>query len=165
MAAPHRGNTGFGTYFITADTFQKHSLFQSQGLAELFLQVLFHYRSQHKYLLHEFVVMPDHFHLLITPTLTLERALQLIKGGFSFRAKKELGFGGEIWEKSFHDRRVRSWEQYCAFRRYIHLNPVRKGLVSRAEDYPYSSARSGVVLDDVPQRLKPSGVVAGLSQR
>src|SRR6266566_7977562 len=36
--------------------------------------------------------MPDHFHVLITPTITLERALQLIKGGFSFRATKELGF-------------------------------------------------------------------------
>jgi len=57
--------------------------------------------------LHEFVLMPDHFHLLITPLSTLERALQLIKGGFSFRAKKELGFLGEIWEKSFYDRRVR----------------------------------------------------------
>jgi len=154
MAAPHRGNTGLGTYFITADTFQKHSFFQSERMAELFLQMLFHYRSQLKYLLHEFVIMPDHFHLLITPTLTLERALQLIKGGFSFRAKRELGFGGEIWEKSFYDRRARSWEEYCAYRRYIHLNPVKRGLVEKPEDYPYSSARPGMVLDAVPQRLR-----------
>jgi putative transposase len=51
--------------------------------------------------------MPDHFHLLITPFETLERSLQLIKGGFSFRAKKELGFGGEVWQNSYYDRRVR----------------------------------------------------------
>ena len=159
MAAPHRGNTGFGTYFITADTFRKHSLFQSDRMAGLLLDVLLSYRAQQKYLLHEFVIMPDHFHLLITPTLTLERALQLIKGGFSFRAKRELGFGGEIWEKSFHDRRVRDWEEYCAFRRYIHLNPVRRGLVATPEQYPYSSARL-MALDAVPQRLKPSGLVA-----
>jgi putative transposase len=57
-------------------------------MADLFVQVLLSYREQHKYLLHEFVLMPDHFHLLITPTLTLERALQLIKGGFSFRPKE-----------------------------------------------------------------------------
>jgi putative transposase len=160
MAAPHRGNTGFSTYFITAATFQKHSLFQSSRMAELFVQVLLTYRSQHKYLLHEFVVMPDHFHLLITPTLTLERALQLVKGGFSFRAKGELGFGGEIWEKSFHDRRVRDWQEYCAFQQYIHLNPVKKGLAELAEQYPYGSARAGMVLDAVPRRLKPSEVVA-----
>jgi putative transposase len=92
-------------------------------MARLFIHVLEHYRQQQKYLLHEFVLMPDHFHLLITPTLTLERAVQLIKGGFSFRAKKELGFGGEIWQPSFYDRRVRDIEEYRSFREYIHLNP------------------------------------------
>jgi len=159
MAAPHRGNTGFSTYFITADSFERHSLFQSDRMAGLLMNVLLSYRAQQKYLLHEFVIMPDHFHLLITPTLTLERALQLIKGGFSFRAKRELGFGGEIWEKSFHDWRVRDWEGYCGFRDYIHLNPVKKGLVVAAELYPYSSAKLGVELDAVPQRLKPSNFV------
>jgi putative transposase len=84
-------------------------------MAELFVHVLLGYRAQGKYLLHEFVLMPDHFDLLITPAPTLERALQLIKGGFSFRAKKELGLGGEIREKSYHDRRVRDWEEYRAF--------------------------------------------------
>ncbi len=136
MAAPRRGNTGSGTYFITTGTFQKQQLLQSDRMARLLLDVLFHYRSQEKYLLHEFVAMPDHFHLLITPLLTLERALQLMKGGFSFRAKKELGFQGEIWEKSFHDHRVRNWEEYCAFRQYIHQNPVKRGLARVPEEYP-----------------------------
>ena len=160
MAAPHRGNTGFSTYFITANTFQKHGLFQSDRMACLFLDVLSHYRAKEKYLLHEFVIMPDHFHLLITPKETLERALQLIKGGFSFRAKRELRFGGEIWEKSFYDHRVRDWEEDCAFRQYIHLNPVKRGLINVADQYSYSSAKAGMVLDALPQRLKPSGGVA-----
>ena len=160
MAAPHRGNTGSGTYFITASTFQKQQLLQSERMARLFLDVLLNYRSQEKYLLHEFVLMPDHFHLLITPLLTLERALQLIKGGFSFRAKKELGFQGEIWEKSFYDRRVRDWEEYCSFRQYIHRNPVQRRMASIPEDYPYSSATSRLTLDAVPQRLKPSELSA-----
>jgi putative transposase len=160
MAAPHRGNTGFGTYFITASTFQKQSLFQSDKMANLILETLFNYRSQQKYLLHEFVIMPDHFHLLLTPTQTLERALQLIKGGFSFRAKKELGFTGEIWETSYYDRRVRDLQEYYTFRQYIHSNPVKKGLAGGVEQYPYSSAKPGLVLDAVPQRLKPSDSVA-----
>ena len=155
MAAPPRGNTGYSCYFITASTFQKQNLFQSDRMAHLFLEVLQHYRRQRKYLLHEFVLMPDHFHLLITPTVTLERALQLIKGGFSFRARKELGFGGEIWQTSFYDRRVRDIEEYCAYREYIHRNPVKRRLVHAAADYPYSSARPGFELDGLPQRLKP----------
>jgi len=106
--------------------------------------------------LHEFVLMPDHFHLLVTPLFTLERALQLIKGGFSFRAKRELGFQGEIWEKSFYDRRVRGWGEYSAFCQYIRRNPVKRGLASVPEEYPYSSARGSLALDAVPQRLKSS---------
>jgi putative transposase len=155
MAAPPRGNTGYSAYFITASTFQKESLFQSQRMADLFVKVLFDYRDQKKYLLHEFVLMPNHFHLLITPLQSLERALQLIKGGFSYRAKKELGFGGEIWEKSFYDRRVRDMEDYFAYRHYIRQNPVKRGLIEAEAEYPYSSARREFVMDKVPQRLKP----------
>jgi putative transposase len=155
MAIPYRGNTGLGSYFITASTYQKKSLFQSEQMAHLFVEVLLHYREQEKYLLHDFVVMPDHFHLLITPTFTLEKALQLIKGGFSHRAKKELGFGGEVWEKSFYDHRVRDFTEYQRFRHYIHQNPVKRALVNSAEEYPYTSACAGFVLDEVPQRLKP----------
>lgn len=158
MAAPYRGTTGSGTYFITAGTFQKQSLFQSDRMAELFTELLLNYRSQGKYLLHEFVVMPDHFHLLLTPILTLERALQLIKGGFSFRARKELGFSGEIWETSYYDRRVRDREEYLAFEKYVRKNPVRRGLARTAEEYRYCSTGCGLRLDAVPQRLKPSSL-------
>jgi putative transposase len=160
MAAPPRGNTGYSCYFITASAFQKQKLLQSDRMARLFLEVLQHYRLQNKYLLHEFVLMPDHFHLLITPTETRERALQLIKGGFSFRARKELGFVREIWQMSFYDRRVRDLEEYRAFREYIHMNPVKRRLVSVAPEYPYSSAHPGFDLDDIPQRLKPVDVSA-----
>lgn len=156
MAIPFRGNTGLGTYLITSATSQRKSLFQSERMALLLLDVLIHYRDQKKYLLHEFVVMPDHFHLVLTPDDTLERSLQLIKGGFSFRAKKELGFGGEIWETSFHDRRIRDWEESCQIREYIHLNPVKAELSETADRYPYSSAAAGFVLDPLPQRLKPT---------
>jgi putative transposase len=85
----------------------------------------------------------------------LERALQLIKGGFSYRANKELNFRGKIWQPSFHDRRVRDAEEYGGFRQYIWQNPVKRGLVVTAGSYPYSSAYPGVPLDEVPQRLKP----------
>jgi putative transposase len=83
MAAPPRGNTGYSVYFITASTFQRRLLFNKEPMARLFVEVLFHYRDHKNYLLHEFVVMPDHFHLLISPALSLERSMQLIKGGFS----------------------------------------------------------------------------------
>lgn len=125
-------------------------------MASLFINVILHYRGQKKYLLHEFVVMPDHFHLLITPgDVSLERAMQLIKGGFSYRAKNELGFKWEVWQTSFHDHRVRDAEEYGHYRKYIYENPVKRGLCRIAEEYPYSSASGKFELDPVPQWLKP----------
>jgi putative transposase len=90
VTIPYRGTTGERTYFITASTWEKESLLQSERMAKLFMDVLFHYQTQRKYCLHEFVVMHNHFHALLTPLspVTLEKAVQFIKGGFSFRAKK-----------------------------------------------------------------------------
>ena len=156
MTIPQRGTTGKGTYFITASSFEKQALLQSKRMAELFMDVLYHYQKQGKYLLHEFVVMPNHFHLFATPLLpvTLERTVQFIKGGFSYRAKKELGFIHEIWQTSFYDHRVRDADEYGRFRHYIHMNPVRRGLVATPEEFPYSSVL--LRLDEVPQWLKPA---------
>lgn len=163
MAIPHRGWTSTATYFITASTFQHRNLLQSDRIAELFLEGLYHYRGQ-KYSLHEFVVMPDHVHLLINPLESLERAMQCIKGSFSFRAKRECGYVGEIWESSYYDHRVRDSVEYARMRTYIHENPVRRHLVERAEDYLYSSANTRWELDEVPQRLKPAFLSAARSQ-
>src|SRR3954452_959782 len=102
MSKPPHDLTSFGsnTYFITATTWQRGSLFQSDRMARLLLDTLFHYRLEQKFLLHEFVVMPNHIHVLLTPTgITLERAVQFIKGGFSYGVKKNLGSSIEIWER------------------------------------------------------------------
>jgi putative transposase len=154
MAAPPRGNTGCSIYFITASTYQRRPLFRKEPMARLFLEVLFHYRDKRNYFLHEFVLMPDHFHLLLSPAISLERSLQLIKGGFSYRAKREAEHSGEIWQPSYYDRRVREIEDYATFKHYIRGNPVQRGLAETPEQYPYSSAHPGFALDKVPERLK-----------
>ena len=155
MSIPYRGNTGLGSYFLTSACYQKMSVFQTGKMAELLVDVLYRYRDQGKYLLHEFVIMPDHIHLILTPTDTVEKAMQLIKGGFSFRAKKELEFGREIWETSLYDRRIRDYREYCQFREYIHRNPVKARLSNSPEEYRYGSASGTFSLDPLPQRLKP----------
>jgi putative transposase len=99
--------------------------------------------------------MPEHFHILITPSVTLERAVQFIKGGFSYRIKKELESSMEIWQTGFTDHRVRDPQDYDNHAGYIWRNPVGRSLVERAEEYPYCSAFPGSLKDDVPQWLKP----------
>lgn len=144
----HKSNT----YFITATSWEKRSIFQADRMAALWIDVIYAYRSQGKYFLHEFVLMPDHFHCVLTPRgVSIERALQFIKGGFSYRAKKELGFHGEVWQRGFADRRVRDAEEYQSRRLYIHMNPVRRGLAKEAAGYAASSANPGFELDPPPR--------------
>ncbi len=156
MTIPHRGRTTESTYFVTANVLQKKSLFHVEKIARLFIEVLMDYRTQKKYLLHEFVVMPDHLHLIITPTrITLERAMQCIKGGFSFQLNTNLKVKKEVWQPSFFDRRIRDSLEYQKFKDYIWQNPVKRFLVKTPEEYPYSSANPSFQLDPVPRRLKP----------
>ena len=106
----------------------------------LFIETLRHYRDEGCYKVAAFVVMPDHVHLLITPQgITIERAVGLIKGGFSHR----LGSKMPVWQRGFTDSRMKDRENFEARRRYIHDNPVRAHLVERAEEYAYSSAWGG----------------------
>jgi len=139
---------------VTSSTWGRRSLFQREPWAKLLIATLYQYRGS-AYLLHEFVIMPDHVHILLTPTASLEKAVQFIKGGFSYRAKKELGSNMEIWQKGFSDHRIRDTEDYLRHISYIRENPVRKHFCERAEEFLWSSAYPGFELDPVPQGLKP----------
>ena len=143
------------TYMVTSETWGRRTLFRSERWATLFIDNLYRYRGS-AYLLHEFVIMPDHFHVLMTPRGSLERAVQYIKGGFSFRAKKELGSSMEVWQKGFSDHRIRDAADYAHHIHYIQWNPVRKGICASPAEYLYSSAHAGFELDPPPQGLKPA---------
>jgi putative transposase len=146
------------TYMVTTETWCRRALFRTERWAKLLIDTLYHYRGQ-AYLLHEFVVMPDHIHVLLTPQMSLEKAVQFIKGGFSYRAKKELSSNMEVWQKGFQDHRIRNASDYDIHVTYIHDNPVRERLCERPEQYAYSSAHPGFELDTVPQGLKPQSIV------
>ncbi len=92
--------------------------------------------------------MPEHVHLLLTPTedVTLERVIQLIKGGFSHAFGLEFGCS-EVWQRGFTDHRIRDSEDFDRHRDYIHQNPVKRGLAVSSADYRYCSAFPGFNLD------------------
>ena len=145
------------TFFVTAATWGRRSIFRAEPMAHLFLDTLQRYRAQHKYQLHEFVLMPDHFHILLTPSpdVPLEKAVQLIKGGFSFRAKKELGSNAEIWGTGYTEHRIKDATDYQHHVAYIRENPVRAHLAETTGVYPYGSASGKWQTDPTPPWLKP----------
>jgi putative transposase len=139
------------TYLVTAVTAERRSLFQVTATAELFERTILDYRDQGKFLLHAFVIMPDHFHALITPAadVSLEKAVQFIKGGFSFRLKSK----HDVWMRSFNGSQVSTEEKYICCTRYVEENPVRRGLAATPEAYRFSSAAFGR-LDPIPLHLQ-----------
>jgi len=138
-------------------TSQRTPIFRSERAAKLFIETLYGYRERGTFRLYEFVLMPDHLHVLLAPAphVSLEKAMQFIKGGFSHRFMKETGSRMEIWERSFTNHRIRDERDYAQHGEYIRMNPVRVGFVVHPEEYPYSSAHLGFSLDIAPQRLKP----------
>jgi len=152
------------SFFVSSSAADKRNLLQSERAAKLFIDVLvlYNYRAQRKFLLHGFVVMPDHFHVLITieAEISIERAVQFIKGGFAFRVGREFGFRSPIWQRGFSEVRIYDSDAFARVQEYLAQNPVRGGLVQKPEDFPYSSAYPGFDLDDAPQGLKPPSIAA-----
>jgi putative transposase len=152
----HRTLPG-STYFVTTKAWQSISVFQVAEVAEILIRKLLEYREKGNFFLHEFVLMPDHLHLLVTPTesTSLEKAMQLIKGGSSHEIHRIRGSNAQVWQSGFHESRVRDWSDYKNKLDYIHFNPVVANLADRPQDWPYGSASGKYQLDPTPQGLKP----------
>jgi putative transposase len=145
------------TFFVTSATWNRRAIFQSTPACDLLLALLRDQREKQRMQVHEFVFMPDHFHLLLTPgeSVSLEKAMQFIKGGFSFRAKREISLNGEVWQKGFNEHRIVDVADFAKHRDYIHSNPVGAGLAVRPELFPHSSARLASKVDPAPAHFAP----------
>ncbi len=141
MARPkHRTKPG-ATYFVTTDTWQRRELFRKRPMAEIVEAKIFQYRNEGKYLVHRYVLMPEHLHMILTPGIstTLEKAMGLIKGGSAFEIGKAIAMKFPVWHAGFTEHQIRDRQDYETHVRYIDLNPVKAGLVKEAGDYPHCS--------------------------
>ena len=138
MAVPSR-NGQAGTFFITAVCAERRRIFQVEAAAHLMWDHLQENRGR-AYLLHAFVIVSEHLHLLLTPTRSLEYAMQIIKGGYSHKLRRVTGRTGEVWQRGFTDHRIRDREDFVIRRAYLENNPVVRGLCSMPNEYRWSSA-------------------------
>lgn len=163
MSTPKHRTAPGASYFLSTKCWQSRSVFQVKEVAEILIETIFHYRNTRAYLLHEFVVMPDHLHLLLTPgaTTSLEKAIQLIKGGSSHRIQEQRNQRMEIWQVGFYDWTIRDANDWITKVEYIRLNPVRAKLVQDPTDWPYSSASGQFTLDPIPAKYSPTSGAKG----
>jgi putative transposase len=127
-------------YHVTIIAAERRPIFMWDPNPRILLEVLFDSQEQGRYLLHEFVVLPDQVQVLITPArgASAESAAEFIRQEFSNR------IGGTIetpvWERAFTAQRVEDDRTYKELRHAIHLSPVRAGLAVKPSQYPFSSA-------------------------
>jgi REP-associated tyrosine transposase len=129
------------TFFVTSKTAQGKALLQSEQHAMLLIDTMKSYAAANRFVIHDFVVMPNHHVLMTVDNLSsIEKAMQLIKGGFSYRIKKEVGYQGEVWQRGFSEVRILDRASFLKHRNYIEQNPVKAGLTDKPENFLFGSA-------------------------
>jgi putative transposase len=92
--------------------------------------------------------------------VTIERAIQLIKGAYSHELGGIIGRQSEVWQRGFTDHRIRNEMDFIHHRNYIHRNPVERQIVADPCDYRYSSAFPGFKLDPWPSAAEAANLKA-----
>ncbi len=138
------------TYTIRIATSRNIKRFAETEKAELMLRVLFDYRDQGRYQLHGFAVMPEHLHVLLTPSRiqSLEACVSCIKDGFLDEVSTP--FPGEYWQPGFREDWIRNAEDFQKQLAHIAANPERRGLVY----WDFVHTRFSDRLDPMPERLR-----------
>ena len=110
--------------------------------AEMVLDAIRVRETEGEYVLHNFVIMPNHVHLLVTPEIDLSEITHSLKRYTGLEGNRLLRVCGQaFWQDESYDRWVRDAAEFERIARYIENNPVVAGLCASPEDFPWSSGR------------------------
>ena len=158
---------GHDLHFITCSCYHRQPELQTAQRRDLFLRVLEQARLRYRFVVIGYVVMPEHFHLLITEPEVGDPSvvMKVIKERFTKilhrkpthpNLANEWGTrtgAGRIWQKRFYDFNVATPEKRVEKLRYMHRNPVKRGLVAAPEEWKWSSFRSYAFKEEGPVRI------------
>ena len=144
-------------HFITCSCYRRRPLLDSTRKRDLFLKILDQVRTRYQFLLAGFVVMPEHIHLLIseprigTPSTVMQVLKQRVSRALRRRRRRnpdQLNLWTEamdapqcFWQRRFYDFNVWSQKKKIEKLHYMHMNPVKRGLVADPKLWPWSSYR------------------------
>ncbi len=154
----HRYYGNHDLHFITCSCYHRQPQLDKPERRNLFLSVLEEARQKYRFVVHGYVIMPEHFHLLITePEVTDPSVvMKVLKERFTKKQRAEgapliasfamSGFSppkpAPVWQKRFYDFNVCTEQKQVEKLRYMHRNPVKRGLVDKPEQWEWSSFRS-----------------------
>ena len=132
-------------HFITCSCCQRRPLLSTPQTRDLFLKLLSRVRDEFDFALLGYVVMPEHVHLLTsepnlgTPSDVMKVLKERVSRTFVKASAELLKSNGHFWQRRFYDFNVWSHEKKNEKLNYMHFNPVRRGLVEKPGDWPWSS--------------------------
>src|ERR1700674_1164748 len=170
----HRYYGNNDLHFITCSCYHRQPQLDTPERRDLFLSILEETRQKYRFVVHGYVIMPEHFHLLMTEPERGDPSvvMKVLKERFTKKLRAKGGTAGApliapfamsgsprpeptpIWQKRFYDFNVRTEEKHIEKLRYIHRNPVKRGLVDFPEQWEWSSFRSYVYQETGPVRVK-----------
>src|SRR5438067_5061385 len=157
-------------HFITCSCYHRRQFLKSTRRKDVFLRVLQEVRGRYEFIVAGYVVMPEHFHLLIGEPAygTVATVMQVLKQRVArkLRSKRRtrnpnqrLLFrddqAPQFWQTRYYDFNVYSRKKHVEKLRYMHRNPVKRRLVSRPEDWKWSSYRFHANGENGPVTLTP----------
>ena len=151
-------------YHVTARGNERRKIFFTPTDDEKFLEYLTEAKKKYGILIHCYVLMTNHYHLIIeTPEANLSKAMHYINGSYTSYINSKRKRSGHLFQGRYKAIQVAMDNYLLELSRYIHLNPVRAGMIQRPEDYIYSSykaytsrKREGLLTDDLILGMMPS---------
>jgi putative transposase len=131
------------THFVTFSCYHRMPRLLDDRVRCIFVESLERTRRNYALRVYGYVVMPEHVHLLVSePEVSdLATAIQSLKISVARRDKFYRAERATFWQKRYYDHNVRSYESFVKKLRYIHRNPVKRGLVEKPGDWKWSSFR------------------------
>jgi REP element-mobilizing transposase RayT len=127
------------TYHVTSKINRDENIFDEEEFKILFLDVVKRAKKKYDFELKNFSIMPNHIHFLLKPlnNSSLSRIMQWILSVFAVYYNKEKEYSGHVWKGRFFSKIIEDVKQLINTFRYISDNPVKAGLVARANDYRF----------------------------
>ena len=140
MSRPLRVEFPGAIWHVTSRGNERREIYRDDKDRRRFIRFLAHVVSEHRWLLHAWVLMPNHYHLLLGARIeSIARLMKRINGSTANRWNKEDGTSGrQVWYR-YSDRGIRGEDHWYAVLAYIHENPVKHGYVALPTDWNASS--------------------------
>lgn len=164
MSYPPRMCFEGAIYHITARGNNREAVFRSDDDRRQWLLLLRRYKERFRFKLHAFALMDNHIHLLLEPSgdSTVSHIMQCLTVAYTKYFNRQWTRAGHVFQGRFHSRLVQKDDYFLVVSRYIHLNPVRAGMVRAPKDYLWSSYRAYLDAAANGLRLVDAADVLGL---